>query len=608
MSNPERDPFVLDFPNGQRVEDILKKADANYSKAQLDQQMAQKATMSDVERETQNLQNQINEIVRAPESGGDVAAEVAQARVDADGVSHATLKARCDSDASKTTQLKEDLSELENIVVSYDIGLVSINITNDITWERGAYNADGYDSSSYYKNTGKIAVSDVKKITFSSSLNPRWVTFYANDELINAREYMTSPFNVPSNADTVILSYASTANITSINLVKNGRINKTNSALEVTYSNNRFDRESITVNKYINKAGTMGNSNDYSVTDFIEVKPGQKICCGYGAYAPKRNMRYICAYDINKSVVEASGAELVETYSVPDGIRYIRISILNTTLANTDFRICEGNAVKRYEPFKRTLMAKGSAEINNRLYDLKNQPISTLGLTTALSYRPLGNLSKPYFCLVTDDGYEGVSTYSIPTFVIGKNIPMTFGIAKTSPVLENPTTLAVLMNALENNNCICSQHGFTRWTQFTNEDQLCDFFDQEKEYFDTLGIEIKGAICPAHEINNMVRAVVGNRFGVVRTGYISSGIYYPHNLNGSKSNVFGLDCTNLKDYSLEENQLRIDYAVDNNMLMIGFFHEWELETADKTRIEAIVDYAIAKNMEFVTLDQIPYLT
>lgn len=67
MSNQEREPYVLDFPNGQRVEDILKKADANYSKAEIDQQMASKATMSDVERETQNLQNQINEIVRAKE-------------------------------------------------------------------------------------------------------------------------------------------------------------------------------------------------------------------------------------------------------------------------------------------------------------------------------------------------------------------------------------------------------------------------------------------------------------------------------------------------------------------------------------------------------------
>ena len=152
MSNQEREPYVLDFPNGQKVEDILKKADANYSKAEIDQQMASKATMSDVERETQNLQNQINEIVRAPESGGDVAAEVAQARVDADGVTHATLKARCDSDADKTTQLKEDLAELsEPVEIRMDI--TSTGTVTNGAWVKSADGGKGtgYDSYKLYE-------------------------------------------------------------------------------------------------------------------------------------------------------------------------------------------------------------------------------------------------------------------------------------------------------------------------------------------------------------------------------------------------------------------------------------------------------------------------
>jgi hypothetical protein len=116
MSNQEREPYVLDFPNGQTVEDILKKADQLPTKAQLDQQMASKATTSDVERETQNLQNQINEIVRAPESGGDVGAEVAQARVDADGVNHATLKERLDADSDwASDNISTIKSDTENI-------------------------------------------------------------------------------------------------------------------------------------------------------------------------------------------------------------------------------------------------------------------------------------------------------------------------------------------------------------------------------------------------------------------------------------------------------------------------------------------------------------
>lgn len=140
------EPFVLDFPNGQRVEDILKKADQLPTKAQLDQQMASKATTSDVQRETQNLQNQIDEIVRAPESGGDVGAEVAQARVDADGVTHATLKARCDSDASKTTQLKEDLVYLDDAIFETSSVVTYVTNIKDIS---GVLTKEGYSASAY---------------------------------------------------------------------------------------------------------------------------------------------------------------------------------------------------------------------------------------------------------------------------------------------------------------------------------------------------------------------------------------------------------------------------------------------------------------------------
>ena len=115
MAN-ERLPYILDFQNGSVVNAILKKAQQLPDKAQLDQQLAQKATMSDVQRETQNLQNQINEIVRAPESGGDVAAEVAQARVSADSTVYPTLKARLDAEqnaqSDKIDQLDADVSAL----------------------------------------------------------------------------------------------------------------------------------------------------------------------------------------------------------------------------------------------------------------------------------------------------------------------------------------------------------------------------------------------------------------------------------------------------------------------------------------------------------------
>ena len=55
-------------------------------------------TITDLQTTAVSLQNQINEIVRAPESGGDVGAEVYQARVGLDGTDYDTLKDRIDTE------------------------------------------------------------------------------------------------------------------------------------------------------------------------------------------------------------------------------------------------------------------------------------------------------------------------------------------------------------------------------------------------------------------------------------------------------------------------------------------------------------------------------
>jgi hypothetical protein len=69
-----------------------------------------------VKRTTDNLQAQINNIVRAPESGGDVGAEVYQARIGADGTEYATLKARLDAENSLLSDATNDLQAELNLI------------------------------------------------------------------------------------------------------------------------------------------------------------------------------------------------------------------------------------------------------------------------------------------------------------------------------------------------------------------------------------------------------------------------------------------------------------------------------------------------------------
>lgn len=78
--------------------------------AEADAELA--ALLSQVETGDAALQAQIDNIViETSGEGGDVTAEVAQARVDADGTNHETLKARLDAEQSKVTELKETLDD-----------------------------------------------------------------------------------------------------------------------------------------------------------------------------------------------------------------------------------------------------------------------------------------------------------------------------------------------------------------------------------------------------------------------------------------------------------------------------------------------------------------
>lgn len=216
-------PYVLPFEDGAEVAAILLKAqglpDAEQiaTKTELQQATAYLATLDNatmapqsatVKRTTDNLQAQINNIVRAPESGGDVGAEVYQARVGADGtdyptlgsrldanerslddveaeveaarvdvvgITHNTLKARIDSDYST---IKDEISAIDEIVngeitetsleVVYTTGIVkdvggSIDTSNSTVYVSKKYNipsgttkvrikTTAYDSDTYYKS------------------------------------------------------------------------------------------------------------------------------------------------------------------------------------------------------------------------------------------------------------------------------------------------------------------------------------------------------------------------------------------------------------------------------------------------------------------------
>ena len=379
---------------------------------------------------------------------------------------------------------------------------------------------------------------------------------------------------------------------------------------EIVYSTNMLDLTHFNRGRAINSSGSFSHF-DGGYTDFIPVKYGDNVVFGEGINA-SRYIRYVTAYDAKKRVLPECGCEGgTNVYEVPHGVCYVRLSLYSNTMFS-DSRINISPTLLKYEPYKKETAEIGEKRKRKEAYNRKYRPFTTNYSKVSVdeaSYKPLGELKKPYFCLISDDGLKEEATYSIP-MAISKGVPMTLGLMKYSEIWEEPY-LTTLRDAVDNHGFEVAQHGWTRYTEFT-EDQLNYFFDLEEEYFESMGFKPKTAICPAHSNSKLVEAVASQRFEALRTGYIGKNIGYKYGYgwyaNGPTSNLYALDCINISGEWLSDHKRHIDDACENNWLMIGFYHENELNDAKKEKIEATIDYALEKGMEFVTLSEVPHLS
>ena len=101
--------YISKYETGEAVDRALDRG----TQAMYEVEVAKGSTHDTLDDALNDLQGQINQIVRAPESGGDVAAEVAQARVGADATNYQTLKDRLDSEYSS---LVDDISDATDSV------------------------------------------------------------------------------------------------------------------------------------------------------------------------------------------------------------------------------------------------------------------------------------------------------------------------------------------------------------------------------------------------------------------------------------------------------------------------------------------------------------
>lgn len=265
------------------------------------------------------------------------------------------------------------------------------------------------------------------------------------------------------------------------------------------------------------------------------------------------------------------------------------------------------------------------AEIDEKLPKGLFSNLKYDNMVNLMSYRPLGELTQPYMCLTCDDGFTALTDTTIPMIKgyktkYGKKIPVTFALWDASQIFKsgNESRKALVEEMLTASyNCSVAIHGANSYTDYS-DDELVAFLDAQKEFLESNLIAPTSIIYPNHSYDTHTKAIAGSFYGVCGTGGVTANdpISYPNHVSGARSNMYSLYRCSLFGSSMTNETVKeyIDYAVDNNRLLIWFWHDVDMENADETRaqrckdlLDYAVEYGVQKGIQFVNLGDVPNL-
>ena len=540
------------------------------------------------------------------------------------------------------TQLSEDVDELKNAVNNNESGTLDYMLTDTIDllklipWNKGSYidNANGNlvtNSRAYYSDY--IPVSDLAdefRLVLTST------NFFKYAQYNSSKEYI-SGLSVGSALDK---SYTFSANTAYIRLsVGAWSGSQTISDYCKTISFFVKPKNDVIKHDFIGYSELSFTKDSYISTPAVSTQnvsttPASLTGCSCFSVACTKGQ----IFNITGTPRDNSGTRAVMFLNSANTCIYRNDQ---TTAFNGDEIVAPENGtlvvnmLMSPKPLAYTGFKDLSAKIFANMQDINTIKTATPDavpeyITNAMSVRQLGTLENAYICLTCDDGAAELESYTIP-MLLTKNVPCTFGLwASTSKVgaaqafnksviLQSASGISALNSAIEAG-CSVAQHGPLEWTEMTAA-ELNEFFDREATAWEHLGITVKGAICPSHCINNKVRVVAGGRFGVVRSGYhgylsksdqqaaVNGDVFaaYSYYCTGPRSNVFGLSSFNTNAVTLSLMKAAVDFAIAQKMILVVYWHDWDLTAEQKSDLEAFIDYAKAQNITFCTLGEIPHL-
>ena len=333
------------------------------------------------------------------------------------------------------SELKSELRDLEDIVYVTEDAFVWESILDKIVWEEGFVRLDGTtSSSSSYRKTQKMPVSSGDQFSFGGD-NARFLTAYNGNVALSTSgaEYATS-YTVPDGVDGVVMSFTPVTKPTAIWIrhskqVINGNgiakldndIQATTRKLSLRKPNNIIDPNNIDLGHFYNLKGEIGASSTYNCTNEpIPVNPTDVVRVYDGNELEVA--RYITAYDADMNALQEVGVENSSSYTVPDYVKFIKIS-WSASFSNVMVTI---NAeMLAYEPYFAPYYSATSDFLNGYYKNCKSANLlNPETLTDGMYIRQNGSSGSSSTYAVTD--YIPVKQGDIISAFMGNNDAISF--------------------------------------------------------------------------------------------------------------------------------------------------------------------------------------
>lgn len=115
-----------------------------------------------------------------------------------------------------------------------------------------------------------------------------------------------------------------------------------------------FNDPDFLENKYINNInGVLYDSSAYNTSGYIHVEVGKTYIFTFGnQVGVAQSIRFLCAFDSSKSAIGSAGGENLRSYTVPEGVAFIRFSSTNDYFNPNALNIMFGESpITEYEEY-----------------------------------------------------------------------------------------------------------------------------------------------------------------------------------------------------------------------------------------------------------------